>query len=237
MLAAGEGRRLGMLTGTRPKPMIEVGGRPVLEHNVRLLAAHQIRDVAINLHHRPDAIVAHFGDGGSLGVRITYAVEPDLLGTAGAVKNLAAFVTDTTIVIYGDNLTTCDLTSLVEHHRSRGAAMTMALFPRQDVAQSGVAEVDDRDRIVRFIEKPVPGTTASTWVNAGILAIEPALLDVIPAAGPSDFGRDIVPALIARGEMVCAYRLRPDERLSWIDTPADLARATATWGAGEVELA
>jgi hypothetical protein len=86
VLAAGEGRRLRPLTLDRPKPMLPIAGRPLLEHLVALLAAHGIREIAINLHYHPEAIVDHLGDGSRFGVRITYSHEPRLLGSAGAAR-------------------------------------------------------------------------------------------------------------------------------------------------------
>src|SRR5258705_9997847 len=87
LLAAGEGKRLGSMTLDRPKPMLEIGSRPILEHNIRLLSRYGIRELVINLHYRAEVITEYFGDGSSRGVQIAYSYEPTLLGTAGAVKN------------------------------------------------------------------------------------------------------------------------------------------------------
>jgi NDP-sugar pyrophosphorylase family protein len=92
VLAAGEGQRLRPLTADRPKPMLPVGGRPLLEHIILLLKKHGIEEIAINLHYRPWAIVSHFGQGDRWGVRIRYSVEEQLLGSAGAARRLGWFL-------------------------------------------------------------------------------------------------------------------------------------------------
>src|SRR5690348_4118791 len=105
ILAAGEGTRLRPLTSERPKPMLPVGGTPILEHLIVLLRNHGIDEIAINLHYKPEAITDHFGDGRRFGVQLTYSPEAELLGSAGAAKQLDWFLSDTFLVLYGDVLT------------------------------------------------------------------------------------------------------------------------------------
>jgi NDP-sugar pyrophosphorylase family protein len=223
ILAAGEGQRLRPFTQTMPKPMLSIAGRPILEHNVRLLERHGVREIAINLHHQPQAIRAHFGDGSSFGVHLRYTHEPELLGTAGALTQLRDYFTETFLVLYGDNLSTCDIGALLAQHRSHAAETTIALFSREDVSASGVAILDEADRIIGFIEKPAPGQTASTWVNAGIVAFEPHVLGYISRT-PCDFGRDVFPRMLAEKCALSGYRMRESESLWWVDSPADYER-------------
>ncbi|MEE3335516.1 MAG: nucleotidyltransferase family protein, partial [Candidatus Latescibacterota bacterium] len=106
ILAAGRGERLRPLTDRVPKPMIPIAGRPLLEHVVQLLRTHGFDDLVINLHHLPEAIKDHFGDGDRFGVRLRYADEPRLAGTAGAVRDVARsgfFEDEDFLVYYGDN--------------------------------------------------------------------------------------------------------------------------------------
>jgi len=206
--------------------MLDIGGRPILEHNVRLAAAHGITDLVINLHHAPQTVVDHFGDGSAFGVSIRYAFEPELLGTAGALVPVRDFFEhETFAVLYGDNFTTCDLSALVARHRTARAVATIALFEREDPQASGIVAFDDAGIVTRFLEKPKPEEIFSRWVNAGVLIFEPTVLAGIPPAGPSDFGRDILPAMLARGERIAAYRMTED--LWWIDSPADYERTLA----------
>jgi len=234
LLAAGEGTRLGALTSHRPKPMIEIGGRPILEYNVRLLARHGYRDVVINLHHCPSVITSHFGDGSAFGVNISYSFEPTLLGTAGAAKNVFRPSGGPFLVIYADNLTNCNLSELAEFHRSKNAAATMALIYRENATASGVAELGSDQKLVRFVEKPQSHQVFSPWVSAGILLLEPKVLDFIPATPPSDFGRDVFPALLAADLPVCGFKL--SDGLWWIDSPADLDRTRRMFSSGQVNL-
>ncbi|HLJ60635.1 MAG TPA: nucleotidyltransferase family protein [bacterium] len=229
LLAAGLGTRLRPLTDRIPKCMVRVDGRPLLEHTLSWLRSYGVRDVVINLHHLPDVVRDYFGDGGAYGVRITYSYEAELLGTAGAVKRVASCFDGPFFVWYGDNLSTCRLDRLWEFHRARRGLGTVALFHREDPAHSGIVAVDDDGRIRRFVEKPRPGEIFSHWVNAGILVLEPGVLDEIPATGLVDFGRDVFPALLARGEALYGYRMSHDEGLWWIDRPQDLALLERIW--------
>jgi NDP-sugar pyrophosphorylase family protein len=225
ILAAGSGERLRPMTDAKPKPMIEIAGRPILEHNVLLCAHYGVRNIFINTHHRSESIVRHFGDGARFGVTIEYSHEPELLGTAGALVPMRDRLTETFFVAYGDNLTNCSLDRLLTQHHSSGAMATIALFYREDASASGVVEIDDRDRVTRFIEKPPASEIRSPWVSAGIIVCEPAILASIPEREPSDFGRDIFPALLERGETIGGYRM--SESLFWIDTMADLERTAS----------
>src|SRR5712691_3290096 len=122
ILAAGEGTRLRPLTFDRPKPMLPVAGRPLLEHTVAWLLHYGITHVAMNLHHRGDVVMDYFGDGSRLGTAIVYSREETLLGTAGAVKRLEWFFTDGPfLVVYGDVVTDLDPIALLERHQRAGA--------------------------------------------------------------------------------------------------------------------
>jgi NDP-sugar pyrophosphorylase family protein len=235
LLAAGAGTRLRPITDTLPKPMVPLGNQPLLGYTLALLARHNIREVAINLHHHPDVVRAYFGDGSAWGVRITYSFEPELLGTAGAVKKLQAFWGDEPfLVIYGDNLTDCDLTRMAAFHRAKGGLVTLALFWRQDVEHSGVAALSADDRITGFVEKPRADQAPSHWVFGGLMVAEPRLLDLIPAGQASDFGRQVLPEALARGESLWGYRMT--ERLWWTDTLAEYEALKRQFDAGQIEL-
>lgn len=225
LLAAGLGSRLRPWTDDRPKCMVEVAGRPLIDWTIDWLRTQGITELVINLHHRPEALTAHLADGRRLGLSIEYSLEERLHGTAGAVAVASGLLgPDRFLVVYADNLMQCDLRRVVDQHLASSAAMTVALHRRTDVSGSGVAEVGTDGFIQRFVEKPAPGTTTSHWVSAGLLVCEPAVLGYIPSDQPSDFGRDVIPAMVSAGERVRGYRLSDPERLLWIDTPRDLAR-------------
>lgn len=232
ILAAGKGTRLHPVTETVAKPMVPIGGRPVLEHTIRWLRDHGVRRVAVNLHHRPESVRGHFGDGSGFGVEIRYSEEPELLGTAGGVKRMEAFFDDPFLVVYGDVLTDLDLGALAACHRSRGAVAhaTLVLDQRADAAQCGVVELDAEDgRIRRFVEKPPPGEIRSPWVNSGVMVLDRALLARIPAGRFSDFGREVLPAWLADGVPVYGWPLPAGTFLVDVGTPESYARAEREW--------
>jgi len=225
LLAAGEGSRLRPHSDGIAKPMITLGGKPILEHNLELLVKHGIRTIAINLHYCPESVTNHFGDGRDRGASITYSYEPELLGTAGAVKKIGPdFFSGTFLVVYGDNWIDCDLTRFISFHKSHRGIATVCLHFRDDVRSSGLVKFDDDHRITSFLEKPKSAEPISGWVNAGIVAFEPSVLSYIPPEGWSDFGQNVFPALLSAGERLYAYQMRDNEGIKWIDTPEDLAR-------------
>jgi NDP-sugar pyrophosphorylase family protein len=222
ILAAGKGTRLGPLTTHIPKVMLPVGGKPVLERNVEWLAGFGITELMINLCHLPQTVQEYFKDGSRWGASITYSLESEPLGTAGGVKNVEWFFDQPFIVWYGDNLCTCNLDRLAHFHQSKGGIATIALYRRPDVTASGIAGLDQENRILRFVEKPPSEQVFSHWINAGLYVLEPRIFEYIPRC--SDFGRDVFPALLAREQPIYGYRMSPGENLWWIDTPEDLER-------------
>jgi NDP-sugar pyrophosphorylase family protein len=218
VLAAGSGRRLGPLSAAVPKPMLAVGGRPVIAHLLAFLARAGVRDVFVNLHHRPEVLRSYCQDGARWGVRITYAVEARLQGTAGALRSFARWLGDAPFfVAYGDNYFECDAAPLRAFHEQRRGLATIALFPKDDVTGSGVVELAADGRVVRFVEKPRPSETTSRLVNGGLYVLSPAVLPLIPETGPCDFGYDVFPALLAAGKPVYGRVL--DGAVWPIDTP------------------
>lgn len=219
ILSAGRGERLRPFTNEVPKTMLALGGRPLLEHHVVLLREHGIREIAINLHYRPYVVIDHFRDGRAWGVSIRYSMEPTLLGTAGAAKSLEPFLGDGTfVVLYGDNVLAGDLTPLFEHHARSGACATLAVVEGPDPTAGGIVAVADDGRVTRFLEKPRPEDVFSPLVSAGLYVMEPSVLRHIPPDRPSDFGHDVLPALVAAGDPVHAVRFEGE--LAGIDTPA-----------------
>jgi len=207
ILAAGEGRRLRPLTNYLPKPMLPVGGRPLLEHILTHLRNCGITNLAINLHHLPQAVIDHFGDGNRWGVRLRYSVEEELLGSAGGVKRLESFFDEPFVVYYGDLFTRADLRPMIAAHRRGESIATMGLYRVPDPWNRGIVQLDSGGRITRFVEKPPREEAFSNLANAGIYVLEPDVLRYIPPDQPCDFGRDVFPALLADGAPVAGYVL------------------------------
>jgi mannose-1-phosphate guanylyltransferase len=193
VLVGGEGTRLRPLTLTTPKPMLPVANRPFLEHQIEHLRAHGIDRIRLACGYRPDAIRAHFGD------RLEYIVEPEPLGTGGAIAYAARGLDETFVVANGDVLTDLDLTALVGFHRDRGARMTLALHPVEDPSRYGVVVTDPDGAVSAFIEKPAPGITDAVTINAGTYVVEPEVLDLIPAGRAVSVEYEVFPRLVGAG--------------------------------------
>src|SRR5262252_10078036 len=125
VMAGGEGSRLRPLTVTRPKPMVPIVGRPVMEHILNLLKSHGITDIVVTVQYMASAIEDYFGDGSQLGLRINYSREEVPLGTAGSVKNAEELLDEPFLVISGDALTDYDLTNIIKYHREKRSLATI----------------------------------------------------------------------------------------------------------------
>jgi mannose-1-phosphate guanylyltransferase len=200
LLAAGLGKRLGFLTASVPKPLLEVHGKPILLHNIELCRKHGINELFINTHYQANKVKDFFGDGKRFGVSITYSYEPELLGTAGALNKFKANLQNGPFfVIYADNISDLDLRAIYHYHQLEQRIATVALYEKRNVSMSGIAVLGEQGRITQFIEKPTPEQEVSHFVNAGIYVLSPKIFEYIPR-GFSDFGADIFPKLISIGE-------------------------------------
>jgi len=205
ILAAGEGTRLRPLTFETPKIMIPLAGKPLLEHILDLLRFHSINEVAINLSHLPEMVTDWLGSGDRFGINVTYSIEERVLGTAGALTRLRDFFDDTFIVFYGDMLTDLNIAQLLEFHQTKGALATITLFEVENPGGYGIVEIDDEQRIQRFVEKPAPGVTSSNLANAGIYVLQPEIIDYIPPETFYDFGFDLFPVLLSQKAGLYGY--------------------------------
>jgi mannose-1-phosphate guanylyltransferase len=228
ILAAGKGTRLGNLGADTPKPMLPLAGRPLLEWTLESLRLAEVHDVVINLHHAAQVIPGHFGDGSAFGVKIDYVFEPQILGTAGAVRNARHLLDgERFLLIYGDTVLDWDPRPMVRDHIQASAAATIVVAEVADPSRLGVVVFDKQRRITRFAEKPGHRPDLGHWVNAGLCVLERRVVDQIPEIGFSDFGTSIFPSMLERGERLQAYpRPRP---LTVVDTPEQLALAQQAW--------
>jgi NDP-sugar pyrophosphorylase family protein len=198
--------------------MLEAGGRPIISHLLELLAKSGVGEVFMNAHHRADVLTGYCGDGSRWGLHITYAIESELLGTAGALRSFTAHLQDEPFfVAYGDNFFACDPAALWRYHNERAALATLALFEKSDVSGSGIVEVDGQGRVQRFLEKPTSDQVFSRLVNGGLYVLSPDILSELPDKSPCDFGHDVFPALLAAGLPV--YGRRMPGQVWPIDTP------------------
>lgn len=198
VLCAGQGARLGELTRERPKAMLPVAGKPLLQHHLEHLHKSGIRDVAINLHYLGDQIEAFFGDGRAFGVSIHYSREQTLLGTAGALIPLRDWLASEPdfLVQYGDILTDQPLAPLVDARRRHDAFAALLLHRR--ARSNSVVAMDPSGRIIAFLEQPtgaeraaVPPDPAGAWVNSCAQELSRAALDFVVERGAEDLPRDV----------------------------------------------
>lgn len=193
------------LTLEKPKVMLPVAGKPLLEYVLQLLRFHGIGEIAINLNHLPEMVMDWLGNGSKFGVNITYSLEDTVLGTAGALTRFRGFFDDTFVVVYGDVISDLDLSSLAEFHQAKSALASVALYEVEDPGRCGIVEIDSESNILRFVEKPAPGTTSSKLANAGIYILEPEVIDYIPPDTFYDFGYDLFPSLLTKGAGLYGY--------------------------------
>ena len=208
ILAGGEGTRLKSVTGDLPKPMVQLCGRPVLEHILALLKRNGITDACMALHYRPEVIKAHFGDGERFGMRLSYHEESAQLGTAGGVRACADYYgTRDFLVISGDCICDFDLRALIEAHHRHRSAVTMALYAHEQPLQYGIVLTDREDRVVSFVEKPDWSRVVRDLVNTGIYVISPAAMGYVPTDRPFDLAKDLFPRLLESGHEIRAVRM------------------------------
>jgi mannose-1-phosphate guanylyltransferase / phosphomannomutase len=205
VMAGGEGTRLRPLTVNRPKPMVPVVNRPVMEHIVSLVKDHGMTDIIATLQYLPEVIQDYFRDGADFGVDMSYSVEQSPLGTAGSVRQIAKELDETFIVISGDALTDMDLTDLIRFHKKKGSVATLALTRVENPLEFGVVITDGAGRVVRFLEKPSWSEVFSDTINTGIYVLEPEVFDLMEYGQNYDWSKDIFPKLLAAGRPMYGY--------------------------------
>lgn len=207
IMAGGEGTRLRPLTLTRPKPMIHVVGKPIMEYIVELLAGQGFKDLIITLYYLPEIIQEYFDDGSQWNVKIDYSIEETPLGTAGSVKYaLRNKERDRIIIISGDALTDFNLNRAIEFHEEKKALATIILKSVENPLEYGVVITDEDGKILKFLEKPGWGEVFSDNVNTGIYLLEPEVFDFIPDNTPFDFSKDLFPLLLTKNAPLYGYK-------------------------------
>lgn len=198
VLVGGFGTRLRPLTLTIPKPLLPIANVRQLEHLIAHLGTAGITDVVLALGFKPEPFFEAFPEGVCAGVTLHYAVEPEPFDTAGAIAFAAraAKIDETFVVMNGDIMCDVDVAALVQFHREHGAEGTLHLTPVDDPSQYGVVEVDEKGWVQRFVEKPAPGETTSSVINAGTYVLEPRVLDRIPVNTKVSIERVVFPAMV-----------------------------------------
>lgn len=209
ILAGGEGSRLRPVTMGRPKTMVPIFDRPVMEHLLHLLRRNDLTDICVALDRKAQEVQDYFGDGERFGVRLTYCMEETPLGTAGSVKNCAQVLGEEDfLVIGGDSVCDLDLKAVMEFHRQKHAMATVVVCPHPRPLEYGMVFADEQGRIRQFLEKPSWGQVVTNMVNTGIYILSPRVLDRIPEGERRDFAKDVFPAMLEDGEELYACQTR-----------------------------
>ncbi len=205
VMAGGEGTRLRPLTINRPKPMVSIVDRPVIQHIIELLKLHGITDIIITIQYLANSIQDYYGDGSQYGVNITYSLEEVPLGTAGSVKNAEDLLDDTFLVISGDALTDINLSQVIDHHYATQAMATIILYRVDNPLDYGVVITDEAGSVRQFLEKPSWGEVFSDTVNTGIYVLDPAALAYIEPGKRTDWSKDIFPRMLHKGDHIQGF--------------------------------
>jgi NDP-sugar pyrophosphorylase family protein len=208
IMAGGEGRRLRPLTESTPKPLVAVGGKPLVELLIERLRQSGVTEMTVALHHKSELIRERLGNGSRLGVSLDYALEASPLGTMGALTLLRDRLDAPFFVVNADILTKCDFRAMWEYHRGqREAAMTVGVSLHQVDIPYGEFTLHD-GRVTRVEEKP----HKEFPVNAGIYLLDPSAVDLITPGEYFD-ATDMIRALVDGGRVVAAYLIRE----YWLD--------------------
>ena len=219
VLIGGFGTRLRPVTYSIPKQLIPIAGKPVLYHVLDLLPP-EVDAAVLATGYKAEA-VAEYVRAHPPRVSVTTVPEAEPLGTGGGMRNAGSSMTDPFLLLNSDVIAALDTQEVMARNRANGGLGTMVLTEVDDTAPYGVAALDGRDRIVRFVEKPAAAEAPSHWINAGVAVWRRSVLEAIPAGRPVSFEREVLPDLLGQG--VYGYRSHG----FWEDagTPERLLRA------------
>ncbi len=238
VLAAGEGVRLQPITATRPKHLIKVGGKPILEHCVDALKTCGLTDVVIVTHYMGDAIRQYFGNGEKLGLKIAYVKQAEILGTGNAVSVVEPYVDGDFVLVYGDLLFASDaVKNMLQCYESDKTDAVMAVVPVEKPESYGIVELENEKAVKRIIEKPALGEAPSNLANAGLYVFSKEVFDKLRQTKASIRGEweltDALSLLIKDKKRVLATQITKGD---WVDIgkPWDLLEANS-WALKRME--
>jgi UDP-N-acetylglucosamine diphosphorylase/glucosamine-1-phosphate N-acetyltransferase len=229
LLAAGAGERLLPITATRPKHLIKIAGKPILEFCLEAVKRASINEVIVVTHYMGETIRNYFGDGSNIGLKVTYVEQGKILGTGNATEVVEPYIDSDFILIYGDLLFGQNtVKTVIEKFKESKAAMTMAVVPVEKTENYGIVEQNVQREVKRIVEKPPAGKAPSNLANAGIYAFSKQVFDVIKRTKTSIRGEweltDAITMFVKSGKIVNTVELSKGE---WFDIgrPWDLLDA------------
>lgn len=211
ILAGGKGTRFKEVTkDVLPKPMVNIAGKPILQHQIEFLARNNVNKIILSVGYKAKIIKDHFKEGKRFGVSIIYSEESKPLGTAGAFKYAESLFNKErekdTLVIYGDIIFDIDLERMLNFHKRHNGLGTLFVHPNDHPDDSDLLEINQNDRVIRFINKPHSKELMyRNLTNAGLYILRPEILQYIPCKQKLDFGKDIFPKMIDTKKSLYAY--------------------------------
>jgi len=206
IVAGGKGTRLKNVAEDIPKPMVKIGGKPILEHQINLLRRYGITDIYILIGYLGHIIKDYFKDGKSFGIDIKYSLEDKPLGTSGCVKVLEDKIRDHFIVVYGDIMLDMKLDDFVDFHKSKNGAATLAVHPNDHPYDSDLVIMGDDCRITNFLPKGRKPQYYANLASAAVYVLSPAVFNYIPEDVSTDFAKDIFPEMLKHQEKIYVYK-------------------------------
>ncbi len=210
IVAGGRGERLRPITDNIPKPMVEVRGKPILEHTIDLLRENGITDLIVALCYLPNVISDYFGNGKKYGVNIRYIFENpnDPQGTAGAIRESKKFIFGDFVVTYADILRKLDVSSMVRQHGSKSPMATINVYKRIGNDPKSMVIFDSHNKVTSFVERPTANDIKEefVWSNGSFYIFSKKIFDYLNGDGPLDFGKDVFPSVIKMGRKIYAFK-------------------------------
>lgn len=231
VLAAGLGTRLRPLTFTRAKAAVPVAGTPLIRRQLRALAGAGVRDVVVNLHHRPETVAGVVGDGAALGCRVRYSWERRVLGSAGGPRHALPLLDDRFFVVNADTLCAVDLGALLDRHRASGAVATLAVTVHPAPRRYGGVLADPGGRVAGFAPAGAAAGAAAPWHFVGVQIVEAAVFRDLPDGVPAATVGGLYDTLLAAGRPMAVYETTGP--FHDIGTPADYAATVRAVAAAE----
>jgi len=186
ILAGCLGTRLRPLTNKKPKPMLPLGNKPLLEHLIKWIRKNGVKDIVLCVSYLHETIEKHFGDGSKFGMNIEYAISKKPLATAGQLKTAQKFIDDTFVCVYGDTIFDFNLKNMISEHKKKKSFVTMGLYEYKTHLKYGVIDTKNNGKVSAWNEKP----EIKVKINMGCYVMEPKILNFIPKNKP--YGMDNV---------------------------------------------
>ena len=197
ILAGGLGTRLRPLTYKKPKPMLPLGGKPMLEHLIRWIKKNNVKEIVLCTSYLHKTIENYFGNGKKFGVSIEYAISKKPLATAGQLKTAEKLVDDTFVCVYGDSIFDFNLKGMIREHKKKKSFITMSLYEYKTNLKYGVIETNKTGKVSAWHEKP----EIRAKINMGCYVMEPEVLSFIPKR--KEYGMDdVIKRALARRKKV-----------------------------------